>query len=154
MQAKIKWHSETRKITNLKEWDRNPRLLTEKGIKDLTSSINKFGLAEPIVINTDGLIIGGHARFKVLQANGEKEVECYVPNKKLSDEQVEELNIRLNANVAGSWDFECLANSWDNEKLAEWGVDLQPFYNPENKEKEIDNSLDLANECPSCGYKW
>jgi hypothetical protein len=46
-----------------------------------------------------------------------------------------------------------LAKEWDTAQLEEWGVDLPIPYEPENKEKEVDE-LETTNECPQCGYKW
>ena len=120
----IKWHIETRNVSTLKEWIKNPRKLTNKGLADLTKSIDKFGLAEPIVINTDGTILGGHARVKVLKAKGEKECDCYVPDRLLTEKEVEEINIRLNANIAGEFEWEALVKDWDVEKLSEWGLEV------------------------------
>ena len=51
----MNWHLENRKIASLKEWDRNPRLLTEKGIKDLAKSIKKFGVSAKTELN-DGVL--------------------------------------------------------------------------------------------------
>jgi len=45
-----------------------------------------------------------------------------VPETKLSDRDVEELNIRLNRNT-GEWDWDILANEWEVEDLQEWGFD-------------------------------
>ena len=66
----IAWHIEQRTIADLKSYEHNPRVLTKKGLADLKRSVDKFGLAEPIVINTDGTIIGGHGRAKVLDRHG------------------------------------------------------------------------------------
>lgn len=138
--GKIEWHIESRKLSELKEWDRNPRILKEKGLEDLKASIDKFGLAEPIIINTDNQIIGGHARFKVLQGNGDKQCDCYVPNRTLTDKEVEELNIRLNANIAGEFNFDILANEWDVELLANWGMDgLETGWKVETDNTDGDN---------------
>lgn len=64
---KTTWTLVKRKISNLKLYEFNPRDITEKGLEDLKKSIDKFGLAKPIVINTDNIIIGGHARYLVLK---------------------------------------------------------------------------------------
>lgn len=117
----ISWHTEKRKVSELKSYHKNPRTITEESIKDLRKSISRFGVAEPIVINLDNTVIGGHARVLVLQTDNVEEVDCWVPNRMLTDKQVEELNIRLNKNVAGSWDFDVLANKFDVEDLKEWG---------------------------------
>ena len=119
----IKWKLVNRKVVDLKEWQKNPRRLTEKGIKDLTTSIKKFGIAEPIVINKNNTICGGHGRKKVLVAMKIKEVACYMPSIKLTDKQMEELNIRLNKNIAGEFDFDMLANLFEYDDLIEYGFD-------------------------------
>ena len=53
---KMKWTIDKRKLSELKEWDKNPRVLTEKWMKDLKKSLTKFGVAEPLVINLDNTI--------------------------------------------------------------------------------------------------
>jgi len=55
----IKWTVETRKLSELKAYEKNPRRITEKGLSDLIKSLELFGLAEPIVINRDDTIVGG-----------------------------------------------------------------------------------------------
>ncbi len=120
-ESKIKWKLITKKVSELKPYHKNPRNITEQGLKDLNKSIDKFGLAEPIIINTDLVIIGGHARWQTLQQQGVKECDCYIPNRKLNSKEVEELNIRLNKNIAGLWDFDMLANEFELNELLEWG---------------------------------
>jgi len=120
-QKPIKWKLVTKKVSELKPYSKNPRNITEQGLKDLKKSVDKFGLAEPIVINLDLTIIGGHGRVLTLKANGTKECDCYIPNRKLNDKEVEELNIRLNKNQAGFFNFDILANEFDLNELLEWG---------------------------------
>lgn len=96
---KVNWHIESRKIADLREWEKNPRIFTKKGMEDLAKSIDAFGLAEPVVINTDGTIIGGHGRVAILKQRNEIQCDCYVPDRLLTDKEVEELNIRLNADI-------------------------------------------------------
>jgi len=54
----IKWTVESRKLSELRAYEKNPRRITEKGLNDLIKSLELFGLAEPIVINRDDTIIG------------------------------------------------------------------------------------------------
>ena len=56
----IEWHNEKRKIKELVPYVSNPRQITEKQAEDLKKSLDKFGLAASLVINTDNTIIGGH----------------------------------------------------------------------------------------------
>lgn len=123
----MNWKIERRQLDTITEYPHNPRVITKKGLADLKRSIDKFGLAEPLVINTDGILIGGHARYQVLKSQGVTEVDAYVPERELSEEEYRELNIRLNRNIAGSFDFDILANEFDLPDLIEWGFELTDF---------------------------
>ena len=139
---KIQWKIERRGIDTIKPYGKNPRIIKGKKLEDLKKSIEKFGLAEPIVINTDGTIIGGHARYYVLLDEKVEAVDCYVPDKKFTEAQVAELCIRLNKNIAGEWDFGILGNSFDISDLKDWGFEDWEFTDFEldtskNKNKEV-----------------
>jgi len=70
---KITWKSERRKLKDLKGFEGNPRKASEKEVEDLTRSIDRFDLADPLVINTDGEVIGGNFRLSILQGKGIEE---------------------------------------------------------------------------------
>ncbi len=138
----MKWALEKRKIKDLHEYAKNPRQLLKEEAAHLQESLSKFGLCEPLVINRDGTIIGGHQRLRTLRKMGYKEVDVYVPDTALTEKEVEELNIRLNKNT-GSWDFDMLANAWDPSDLIEWGFtgkDLHLDDLPEIEEGETEDS--------------
>jgi hypothetical protein len=111
------------KVSELKENPKNPRRLTEKGLKDLESSIKKFGIAEPIICNKDLMICGGHGRKKILERLNILEVDCYISEKQMSEKDFNELGVRLNKNIAGEFDFDILANEFELEDLLEWGFE-------------------------------
>ncbi len=56
LKAKISWHSEIRKISDLKLAAYNPRRMSERQEADLTNSLDKFSLAAPVVINKNNNI--------------------------------------------------------------------------------------------------
>lgn len=128
---------ETKKLLDLKPAPYNPRSSTKEQEKHLQESLRKFGVVEPIIFNKQtGYIVGGHFRVRELKKLGYKEVECVIVDLNEADEK--ELNIRLNANT-GEWDFDELANEWNVEELAEWGVDIPNFEIEEVLEAEEDN---------------
>jgi hypothetical protein len=104
---------------------------------------------QPININKDGTILSGHARAMKLKEMGETEVDVYVPSSALSLKQEEEVLIRANANTAGVWDFDKLANEFELPELTDWGLELPKIeeldLSDKNKEINIDN-LDTS-EC-------
>ena len=125
MAQKINWTSEKRKISGLKFFEGNPRKASEKEAIDLDNSLNKFSLADPIIINLDGEVIGGNFRLSRLKEKGLEEVDVRVPDRQLDRKEAEELNLRLNKNT-GSWDNDLLANfgkdmledvGWSSEEL-------------------------------------
>lgn len=148
----ITWKIEVRKLKDLHEHPRNPRTLSKEQNKSLCESIERFGVAEKPIINTNGCIIGGHQRLKVLKTMGCKEIECWVPSQTLTNAQVDELNIRLNKNT-GDWNWECLANEWEIEDLVDWGFDLAEFGIHENEscDEEQETDKEEKQKCPNCG---
>jgi hypothetical protein len=151
--SNITWHNEIRRIKDLVPYVANPRQITEKQAKDLKKSLDKFGLADPLVINTDNTIIGGHQRKKILETlmgvAPDFEIDVRVPDRELSIDESRELNVRLNKNVAG-WDFDILANNFELEDLKEWGfedsdldLDLWLPEAPEDVEPQIDKAEEL-----------
>lgn len=152
----INWKLEKRLVKDLKPHPKNPRQLTKDQERHLRSSIDKFGLAEKIIINTDGTIIGGHQRLSILKGMKTKEIECWVPERVLSEDEVDEFCIRLNKNH-GEWDWDALANNFDVPALLEWGfsvdeLELDKITEIESESKE-ENTKKL-NTCPSCGCEF
>jgi len=125
---KITWQLKTYKLADLTDYFKNPRHITETEFKQLKKSLDTFGLIDKPIINADAAntIIGGHQRKHVLEANGETECECWVPDRELTEREVEELNIRLNKNT-GQWDFDVLANEFELDDLLEWGFSEMEF---------------------------
>lgn len=144
----MKWSLEQRKIKDLHEYAKNPRQLLKDEAAHLQESLSKFGLCEPIVINRDGTIIGGHQRLRTLRKMGYKEVDVYIPDTALTEKEVEELNIRLNKNT-GSWDFDMLANAWDPSDLIEWGFTAQELHLDDLPEIEEGGAEDSPKESTS-----
>lgn len=107
-------------LDQLRIHTKNPRSLSVEQQRHLDESMSKFGLIDKPVLNADFTIIGGHQRVSVLKLQGETSCFCWMPDRLLSDEEVDELNIRLNKNV-GDWDWEILANQWDINDLLDWG---------------------------------
>ena len=122
--AEITWHNEKRAIRDLIPYEVNPRQITNKQAKDLKASLAKFGIADPLIINTDNMIIGGHQRKKILETllgyDPDYQIDVRVPDRELSIDEARELNVRLNKNVA-DWDFDILANNFELDDLLDWG---------------------------------
>ncbi len=88
----------------------------------------------PIVVNSEGMILGGNMRYQALIALGYKEIpDNWV---KVADQlnAEEERRFVIEDNVGfGDWDYDMLANDWDSAELEAWGVDV--WQNKDDKEK-------------------
>ena len=150
-----------REINSLIFAEYNPRQLTKDQYQNLKDSISRFGLVDPIIVNSNkdrkNIIVGGHQRVKVAK---DMDIE-FVPvlEVDLTYEKERELNIRLNKNT-GEWDMDILANNFDMEELIDFGFndeDLKIFNEEHWKEpvqKEYDENIETDNKCPKCEYEW
>jgi ParB-like nuclease domain len=153
----ISWSIQTIPIKNLKPHPKNPRSITKDQMQHLTDLIAKFGLIDLPIVNTDMTIIGGHQRIKILKKQKVKEVNCWVPNRELTEEEVEHLLIGHNLNQ-GQWDWEDMANNFDVVDLLSWGFTEQQLMgitqdDEEEKAKEKEKIVKLTT-CPSCGCEF
>jgi len=135
----------------LKPCEYNPRKLSEKQEKDLTESIKRFGLIDPLIVNKNKdrkyVLIGGHQRFMISQKLGYKEMPVVLVDLPLEKEK--ELNLRLNRNT-GEWDLELLKNfeiellldiGFDDNDLANiWDENLETEDDDFNHEKELEKA--------------
>jgi DNA modification methylase len=98
-------------ITDLRVASYNPRKWNADAVKDLKESITKYGIVDPLLVNSapkrKGIVIGGHFRLSVIKELGYTEVPVVYIN--IPDiEKEKELNIRLNKNT-GEFDWDMLA---------------------------------------------
>ena len=157
MTEHIDWRLQPRKIKDLKPHPDNPRELTKDDYAQLSKNIDKFGLIDKPIINTDNVIIGGHQRVSVLKKAGCKEVICWVPERDLSEEEHRELMIVLNK-AQGRWDWDLLGDRFDIPELQEYGFTDEELGLGKD---ELDIDLDedgseapgkkiVIMECPEC----
>ncbi len=95
-------------ISVLKPAEYNPRKKLKKGDKEykkIQDSIEEFGFADPLVVNSDMTIIGGHQRLTVAMDLGYSEVPCAVVD--IDKVREKALNIALNK-ITGAWDDDLL----------------------------------------------
>lgn len=134
----MKWHNETRKLEELKPSDYNPRKLSKKDERQLGESLDSFGMADVIVINTNGRIIGGHQRYAILKKQGIQEVDVRVPDQELTDKQERELNLRLNKNL-GEFEKDLLKD-FDKDLLEKVGFsdnEMESIFQEKPEEPEV-----------------
>lgn len=114
--------------------EKNPRYISEERMAKLVASIEDFPKMmhlRPIIIDNDGLILGGNMRFRALQSLGYKEIpdEWVRRADDLTEEEKRQFIIKDNVPF-GAWDMDILANEWDESELERWGLDYD-FINPD-----------------------
>lgn len=102
----------------------NPRIIKDEKFQKLVQSIRNFPEmleARPIVVNQDMVVLGGNMRLKAIQEVGLKEVPVEIVD--WDEAKQAEFTIKDNVNF-GDWDYDALANDWEQVDLADWGMDV------------------------------
>ena len=137
---------ESKLVKDLNPASYNPRQISSKQYKDLKESVKKFGLVDPIIVNKDNTVIGGHQRLKICKDIKYVDVDCVMLD--LSKEEERELNIRLNKNT-GTFDMDILANEFDIEELTDWGfkhIDLDVNIDKIEEDKDDNYVITITEE--------
>lgn len=135
-------------VNDLKASEYNPRRWDKDTTEQLTQSIKRFGLVDPILVNGAkerfNVVIGGHFRLAVIKTLGYTEVPVvYVSIPDIEREK--ELNLRLNKNV-GEFDWDLLTKFFDEASLADVGfssVELDDIFGLDDKPEQFDLRKEL-----------
>lgn len=104
----------------------NPRFIKDDKFKKLCESIKKdpeFLELRPIVIDKEGIIIGGNMRYRALLELGIPIKDEWVKQAdKLTDEQRRKF-IVIDNQEFGDNDWDALSTQYDIDELLEWGFD-------------------------------
>ena len=116
-------HIELRPIDSIRPYQNNPRL-NDSAVEAVARSLQAFGWRQPLVIDTDGVIVVGHTRYKAALKLGLTEVPVHVA-KDLTPEQAKAYRIADNQTA----------------QIADWDMKLLPIELTELKGLDIDLSL-------------
>jgi DNA modification methylase len=138
----MKWHTEIRKISELKEWEDNPRIISESRYERLKESIKKRGFHDIIKIDENNVVLSGNQRLKALKELGYEEIECKVCDEILNQDQKDAVAVESNMQD-GEWDMDKLAEGF-SDVMEEIGYgDLMPEVVPEVEEDDYEEPEDL-----------
>lgn len=132
------------KISTIKSNPNNPRIIKDDKFAKLVQSIRDFPemlRLRPIVVNDDMIVLGGNMRLKACKEAGLKVVPI-IKASDLSEDQQREFIIKDNVGF-GEWDWEMLANEWDDVKLTDWGLDIPKWSNGHDVNAMTEDELDL-----------
>lgn len=103
----------------------NPRTIRDHKFKQLVKSIKEFPemlQLRPIIVDDNCVVLGGNMRLRACIEAGLKRVPI-IKASTLTPEQQKRFIISDNVGF-GEWDWDILANEWDQEELIDWGLDL------------------------------
>ena len=121
-------------ITTVKPYTNNPRI-NDPAVSEVAESIRQYGWRQPIVVDSNNIIIAGHTRYLAAKELGQTLIPVHVAQD-LTPEQVKAYRIVDNAtNEAAAWDLDKLqveladlevsGESWD--RLNDYIEDFNSF---------------------------
>jgi hypothetical protein len=143
------------KLSSIKPNPDNPRVIKDERFQRLKQSIQDFPkmmALRPMVIDDQGIILGGNMRLKALQDLGFKEVprEWVKQAAELTEEEKQRFIIADNVGY-GDWQWDMLNSSWDVDQLAEWGMDIPKWSLGVDANNLDEDELDLSEEFDPIG---
>ena len=114
-------------IGQIPEIPMNPRQWARSEVDKLAKSLREtpeLFEARPLLVYPHGgkyVILGGNLRYEASKANKAAEVPAIVFPAETPADKLKEIVIKDNG-AFGSWDFDALANEWDDLPLGDWGV--------------------------------
>lgn len=135
------------KVNELKPAKYNPRVELKKedeSYQRIKSSIEEFGLVDPLIVNKRSMtIIGGHQRYNILKDLGYETAECILVD--LDEKQEKRLNLSLNKN-SGFWDESKLEELFNELDLTQEELFATGFSDEEIENLKTDFIEDLLQE--------
>ena len=122
----------------------NPRSWTKADIDRLARSLEEtpeLFEARPCIVYPYGdkyIVLGGNMRLTAARTLKYKDVPCIVIPAETPIDKLKEIVIKDNG-AFGAWDFDELANKWDDLPLTDWGV-------PAWEEKHLEETEQEATE--------
>ena len=148
-------------VPEVRPYEKNPRKNAE-AVKYVKASIEKFGFKQPIIVDSNRVIIAGHTRLEAAKSLGMAEVPCIVADD-LTDAQVKALRLADNEGAEFSeWEMNLLGGELgelaeiSDIDMGDFGFDLSEFDNiglddEENAEKGVNlsDTYQIIVECES-----
>lgn len=139
------------RISELKEYENNPRLINDEAIDRVAASIKEFGFKVPIIVDEDNVIVAGHTRKLAAQSIGMEEVPVIIADD-LTEEQIKAFRLADNKVAEFSeWDFELLYSEMET-----LDIDMDLFgFDEELPDIDIDDVFSEDESAPAVNkLKW
>jgi hypothetical protein len=150
------------KLSEIKLNLNNPRFVKDDDFKNLVKSLDKLPVMtelREVVLDENNVIIGGNQRYRAAKEAGWTDIPTKIFTREMAEknnklvkkkypdfkektyeEYCQEIVIKDNLSN-GNWDWDKLANEWDENLLKEWGMDLPTGWGEENTTPESNTPL-------------
>jgi DNA modification methylase len=140
------------KLSQIKKNPNNPRVIRDEKFEKLKNSIKSFPQMmslRPIIVDESGTILGGNMRYEAIKALKMAEIpdEWVKRAEDLTEEEKKEFIVKDNVGF-GEWDWDSIANEWDDLPLSDWGLDVPGFemVEDETTDNDAEPQIDRAEE--------
>lgn len=114
-------------IDRIKEYDGNPRQISDAAVAAVARSIREFGFKVPVIVDKDGTLIAGHTRVRAAREEGLAEIPV-IRADDLTPEQVRAFRIADNKlHELATWDSDLLSIELSELQSAEFDLDVIGF---------------------------
>jgi len=130
---------------------KNPRIIKDNNFRKLKDSIvqdpEMLELREIIAYKQgdEYIIIGGNMRFEALKALNFEKAKCKVITGETTPEQLKRIILKDNS-AYGEWDFDELANEWEEALLNACAIDIPTFDEPKLEDEAEEDEFDETKE--------
>ena len=148
------------KLSDLTPLPKNPRKITEAAIEKLKNSIKKDGkfmAARPIIVDPEGVILGGNQRHRACIELGMNEVpKEWVKRVDWTEDEARRFAVVDNAppGMSGEFDMDLLVNQYTMDELVDMGFEktdvvddtytkkiTAPLYEPKGEKPDIEDLI-------------
>lgn len=136
--------NEYRKLSTLKNWDKNPRSIKDKDFERLKTQIRDLGQYKPLLITEDGTVLGGNMRLRAYKELGIEDIWVSVVDAPTEDKKLE---FALSDNDrAGYYDEDLLANLIPDYPDFEWENYAVDLGEPQTLDKLIESFKEVEED--------
>lgn len=144
-------------ISEIKPYSKNAKKHTEKQIEQIADSIKEFGFNQPIVVDTEHVVIVGHGRLEAAKLIGMTEVPVIIAD--LPPSKVKAYRLADNKLNESDWDMQLvieeLAHLDDSEiKLTGFDKESLSLFNPASEDEQGKLDKTESHLCPNCGHVY
>ena len=130
------------RVSDIKPYARNQKKHPAEQVKNIATSIKKYGFVQPVVLDMNNEVIIGHGRLLAAKQLKLEEVPCvYAEN--LTEEQIRELRIIDNKLNESEWEWDFLREDLGELDFSDFDIDFGIKLDDEDAEVVEDEPVEV-----------